>query len=177
VHPGDRRPEEGQRLLVKIRHATSGDLDAALEIFNHEIVSGVNAWDLESVEGPDRERWLEAHADTRYPLLVAQDHAKVIGWAGLSPWAHHGAYERTAELSIFVDRSERGRGVGGSLLAQLISEARQVGHHVLIARIEASNEASRQLHLRAGFRSVGVMHEVGFKFGRFLDAEVLELLL
>ena len=60
---------------------------------------------------------------------------------------------------------------------QLNNESKKAGHHVLIARSDASNEASRQLHLRAGFRSVGIMHQVGFKFGLFLDAELFELLL
>jgi phosphinothricin acetyltransferase len=95
----------------------------------------------------------------------------------LSKWAPHGAYDRTAETSVYVHPDERRRGVGSSLLAELISLAGQIGHHALVGRTEVSNQASRQLHLRAGFKSVGVMHEVGFKFGRFLDAELFELVL
>jgi L-amino acid N-acyltransferase YncA len=161
---------------MKTRHATRDDLNAILEIFNDEIVSDVNAWETGPIEGDLREPWFEARfGNPRYPLVVAEVAVAVVGWAGLSRWAHHDAYERTAEVSIFVHREHRGRGVGTLLLCRLIDEARRVGHHVLIARTEASNEASRQLHLGAGFRSVGVMHEVGHKFGRYLDAELLEL--
>jgi L-amino acid N-acyltransferase YncA len=162
---------------MKIRCATRDDLDCILEIFNYEIETGVNAWDTEPIEGELGELWFKAHADLRYPLLVAEAADRVVGWAGLSPWAPHDAYERTAEISIFVHRDHRGRGAGSSLLGHLIGEAKRIGHHVLIARTEASNEPSRQLHLRAGFRSVGVMHEVGHKFGRFMDAELFELTL
>ena len=163
---------------MKIRHATKNDLDDVLEIFNYEIVNDVTAWDIEPVEGPARQQWFQVHSHPRYPLLVAQDSdGRIVGWASLSPWAHHAAYEKTAEISIYVHRKERGRGTGRLLLAALVKAARREGYHVLIARTNASNDASRQLHVRAGFRSVGVMHQVGFKFDRFLDAELYELLL
>ncbi len=162
---------------MEIRHATKEDLDAVLAIFNHEIANGVNAWDTEPITGAGRQRWFDAHGDPAYPLLVAENTLGVMGWSSLSKWAPHGAYVRTAETSIFVHRGERGRGVGSSLLAELISVAGQAGHHALIGRLEASNQACRQQQLRAGFRSVGIMHEVGFKFGRFLDAELFELVL
>ena len=160
---------------MKIRHATRNDLDGIFEILNQEIVGGVNAWDVVPVEGERRNLWFERHSDPRYPLLVAEVATGIAGWARLSRWAPHDAYERTAELSVFVHMGHRGRGVGSSLLSHLIADARRQGHHVLIARTEASNEASRRLHLGSGFRSVGVMHEVGYKFGRFLDAELFEL--
>ena len=162
---------------MEIRHATNEDLDAVLAIFNHEIVNGVNAWDTEPIAGADRQRWFDAHRNPAYPLLVAESAPEIVGWGSLSKWAPHGAYDRTAETSIYVHRDERGRGVGSLLLTELISVAGQVGHHALIGRAEVSNQASRQLHLRAGFKPVGIMHEVGFKFGRFLDAELFELVL
>jgi len=162
---------------VEIRHATKDDLDTVLAIFNHEIVNGVNSWDTEPIVGTNRQRWFDAHGDPAYPLLVAESTPGIVGWSSLSKWAPHGAYDRTAETSIYVHRDKRRRGIGSSLLAELISVAGQVGHHTLIGRAEVSNQASRQLHLRAGFRSVGIMHEVGFKFGRFLDAELFELVL
>ena len=163
---------------MRIRHATESDLDDVLEIFNHEIANDVTAWDIEPVKGSARQQWFEAHSQPKYPLLVAQAFGGgVIGWASLSSWAHHAAYEKTAEVSIYVHQNERGRGIGRLLLTALVKAAREEGYHVLIARSNASNEASRQLHLSAGFRSVGVMHQVGFKFNRFLDAELYELLL
>jgi phosphinothricin acetyltransferase len=162
---------------VEIRHATKSDLDGVLAIFNHEIVSDVMAWDIDPIEGSDREQWFEPHSQPEYPLLVAEANSGIVGWASLSRWAHHGAYDRTVETSVYVHQNERGHGIGRSLLMQLINESKKAGHHVLIARSDASNEASRQLHLRAGFRSVGIMHQVGFKFGLFLDAELFELLL
>ena len=163
---------------MRIRSATERDLDDVLAIFNHEIVNDTMAWDTEPVEGPARLTWWEAHSQPGYPLLVAiADDDSMLGWASLSQWAHHAAYARTVELSIYVHQDLRGRGIGRALLAALIEVAREHGYHVLIARSDTANEASRRLHLAAGFRSVGVMREAGFKFGRFRDAELYELLL
>ena len=162
---------------MKIRFAEKADHDLVFEILNDEIRRDVNTWHLDAIEGNRRQAWLDVHSVREYPLLVADGGEGIFGWASLSPWAPHGAYLHTAEVSVFIHRSHRNLGVGKSLLHRLIVEARAVNHHVLISRIEISNEPSRILHLGSGFRSVGVMHEVGFKFARFLDAEIFELLL
>ena len=154
-------------ISAKIRNATAHDLDAVLAIFNHEIVNDVMAWDIEPIEGAARDAWFEEHSEPGYPLLVAEaDDGTISGWAGLSPWAHHAAYARTVELSIYVDQNRRHQGVGRALLGALIDAAREHGYHSLIGRSDVTNEASRRLHLAAGFRSVGVMRDAGYKFGR-----------
>ncbi len=163
---------------MRIRNATEHDLDEVRAIFNHEIVTDVMAWDTEPIEGPARHAWFAAHSEPGYPLLVAEaDDGVILGWAGLSRWAHHAAYAQTVELSIYVHHDHRAAGVGRALLAALIRTARDHGYHALIARSDVANEASRRLHRAAGFRSVGIMHEAGFKFGRYRDAELYELLL
>jgi len=162
---------------MKIRPATKQDVPGILNIFNREIIDGVNAFDTEPIEGVSQEAWFLTHLDRRYPVVVAEGESGIVGWASLSPWARHGAYERTAELSIFIHADHRGRGVGKVLLQWLITRARELGHHAMVARAEASNQASRQLHLGCGFSQVGVMHEVGWKHGRYLDVALFELVL
>lgn len=162
---------------MQIRPATKADVPAILEIFNEEITNGVNAFDTEPIQGTAQEAWFRAHLDPRYPVIVAEEPPRIQGWASLSSWARHGAYQRTAEVSVFIHRDHRGRGFGRALLEGLVELGRQAGHHVLLARAEASNATSRRLHLGLGFSSVGVMHRVGFKHGRYLDVEVFELVL
>jgi L-amino acid N-acyltransferase YncA len=78
---------------------------------------------------------------------------------------------------VFVAEGHRERGVGRELLVALIDGARQARHRVILARVESTNEGSRRLARSLGFASVGVMHQVGEKFGRVLDVELFELLL
>jgi phosphinothricin acetyltransferase len=80
------------------------------------------------------------------------------------------AYKYTVEHSVYVHPQHRGRGLGQQLMELLIAEARQRGDvHVLVGAIDAANAGSIALHKRLGFESVGLMPQVGFKFGRWLD--------
>jgi L-amino acid N-acyltransferase len=160
-----------------IRSAVAADVPAILDIFNTEILGGVNAFDTQPIEGAAQDAWFAVHADPRFPLLVATDGDVIAGWASLSPWARHGAYEKTAELSIFIHANRRSRRIGTDLMHRLIDCARAAGHHVLLGRAEASNEASRRLHLACGFSEIALMREVGWKKGRYLDVAIFQLIL
>jgi len=162
---------------VRIRPAVGADVPAILDIFNTEIVGGVNAFDTQPIEGAAQDAWFQTHADPRFPLLVAEDEGVITGWASLSPWARHGAYEKTAELSIFIHASSRGQRIGTALMHRLIDCARGAGHHVVLGRAEASNDASRRLHLACGFSEIALMREVGWKQGRYLDVAIFQLTL
>lgn len=99
------------------------------------------------------------------------------GWASLSPWSDRAAYAKTVEVSVYVAEEHRRRGVGRRLLQALVAAGRAHGHHSLLARISADNDASIRLHARLGFTVAGTLHEVGTKFGRVLDICIMELLL
>jgi L-amino acid N-acyltransferase YncA/ribosomal protein S18 acetylase RimI-like enzyme len=158
-----------------IREADRSDLDAIGEIYNHEVRTSVSTFDTEPRDAEALAAWFASHQNPAHPLLVAEQDGEIIGWGSLSPWSERGAYARTVEGSLFIKDGHRHSGVGLELSRAVLERARRAGHRVVIGRIEASNDASRQLMMRLGFRSVGIMHEVGEKFGRGLDVEVLEL--
>jgi phosphinothricin acetyltransferase len=101
----------------------------------------------------------------------------VLGFGSLSPFRERSGYSATAEDSVYVDRSQRGRGIGHALLAELLVLARAHGFHSVIARIAGHNETSIGLHTAAGFELVGVEREVGRKHRQWLDVVELQLLL
>jgi phosphinothricin acetyltransferase len=162
---------------MQIRRATLADLDAVSAIYNDEVLHGVATFDTEPRQGVAARVWFESHANDVHPLVVAEDAGEILGWACLSSWSPRGAYARTVEGSVFVDRGRRRHGLGAQLLADLVARARAARHRVILGRIESSNEASRRLLGAAGFVSVGVMHAVGEKFGKVLDVEVFEIVL
>ena len=79
------------------------------------------------------------------------------------------------EHSVYVERDHRGHGVGRQLLGAIIDRARAQDYHTLIAGIEATNLASKALHLEFGFEPCGVIRHAGYKFGRWLDLEFHQL--
>jgi L-amino acid N-acyltransferase YncA len=162
---------------LTVRDATLGDLPAITEIYNREVTAGTSTFDTELRAGRPEAEWFEAHRSPAYPLIVADEGGQVVAWATLSPWSPRGAYRHTVEGSLFVREGHRGRGVGTALTREIIVRAASAGHHVILARVETGNRQSRAVLLRHGFSSVGVMHEVGHKFGRWLDIEVFELVL
>ena len=93
--------------------------------------------------------------------LVARDGETVLGWAALSPYSSRRVYAGVAEVSIYVGREARGRGVGSLLLEGLIQRSEAEGFWTLQAGIYPENEDSLRLHLKHGFRQVGVRERLG----------------
>ncbi|MGC2288474.1 MAG: N-acetyltransferase family protein [Thermoplasmata archaeon] len=157
----------------KIRHAVRDDAEVMREIYNDAVRDTTASFDTEPRSLADQVSWLEHH-DRRHPVLVVEVDGKVAGWASLSPWSERRAYDGTAEISVYVATPWRNQGLGRALISRILSEAVQCGLHTVLARVTEGNPVSRALHLSAGFTSVGVMHEVGYKFNRFLDVELME---
>lgn len=157
-----------------IRRARKDDAGAIRKIYNEAVRTTTATFDTEPRSFSNQLAWLAEH-DARHPVLVAELDHVVVGWASLSPWSDRRAYDGTAETSVYVGGAWRGRGVGRALLSRLLSEAARCKFHTLLARIAVGNPVSRTLHVSAGFSSVGVMHEVGYKFHQLLDVELLEL--
>ena len=164
-----------QGLLIRL--ARTSDLPAINEIYNREVLSGTSTFDTEPRDADAAARWFEEHDAARHPVIVAVESGTVVAWASLSPWSRRGAYSRTVEGSLFVAADRRGTGLGRSLTRELVARAAAAGHHVVLARVEASNQASLALLVGEGFTEVGTMHEVGHKFDADLDVVLFELVL
>jgi phosphinothricin acetyltransferase len=121
-------------------------------------------------------RWLEDH-DERHPVFVAEVEGHIAGFASLTKWSDRPAYDRTVESSFYVAERFRGQGIGRALKQRVVEEARRLGFHTLLARAAEGSEASMHLNKAFGFQHVGTMKEVGFKFGRWLDVHILQLML
>jgi phosphinothricin acetyltransferase len=158
---------------VLIRLANIGDIGSITEIYNEAVLNGVATFDTQEKTVEDRIAWFNSRRPI-HPVLVAQLNDEVIGWASLNQWSDRSAYDGTAEVSIYMHHAYRDQGVGGILFKELIEQARTLNLHYLLSRITEGNEKSIALHLKNGFSIVGVMHEVGNKFGRYLDVTIME---
>ncbi len=159
-----------------IRDASLVDIVAITDIYNESILTDVATFDTEPKSIEDRVNWFNAH-DEKHPIIVACVEDKVVGWASLSIWSDRPAYNGTAEVSVYVDAKYRNMGMGGQLIEELVYQANSNGLHYLLSRITMGNETSIRLHKRYGFETIGVMHEVGHKFGIYLDVTLMEKVL
>lgn len=161
--------------MFSIRHATTNDAAAIAEIYNDAVASTTAIWNDVLVDTQNRETWLTDRTNAGYPVFVAVSRDSVIGYASYGPWRAFDGFALSAELSVYVHKDHRGKGQGRSLLQTLIDSAKEQGLHVLIAGIDANNEASIALHAALGFKETARMPQVGKKFGRWLDLVFLQL--
>jgi phosphinothricin acetyltransferase len=159
-----------------IRAAAPRDLWALTEIYNHYVIHTAITFDLEPQTLDQRRAWFEAHHDRgRHRLLVAEDAAgAVIGYASTSRWRPKAAYDTTVESSVYCRPDAVGRGIGRALYTALFDAMASEPVHRIVAGAALPNPASVALHLRCGFRQVGLFTAVGFKFGRYWDVAWFE---
>src|SRR5262249_38377526 len=101
----------------------------------------------------------------------------VVGWASLNPFSPRPAYDHVVDLSVYVERAWRGRGVGHRLLATLIERAGELGYHKMVLATFPFNAAGVALYERLGFSPVGTYREQGQLDGVWVDVLIMERLL
>jgi phosphinothricin acetyltransferase len=162
---------------LTIRLAQVADLPAINDIYNHYVLASTCTYQTDPETMDARRAWFDAHGE-RHPVTVAVDGGgRVVGWGSLSAFRERAAYARTVENSVYVHRDAHRRGIGRRLLADQIDRATAAGHHTIIAGIDADQEASVALHAAMGFERVAFLHEVGFKFDRWLHVIYMQRML
>jgi len=161
---------------IKIRDAVEKDLEAIVAIYNYAIINTTATFDTRPKTVKSQEKWFYKHS-AKYPIIVAEDDGGVIGWASLSRWSDRCAYDKTAEITVYVKKDNQNIGIGKCLIAEIIKIARKNKLHVIIARIAGENEISIHLHKKYGFTYAGSLKEAGFKFNRYIDVHLMQLIL
>ena len=159
---------------MEIRDAGVDDLPGLLAIYNEVIATSTAIYTEQPATLDDRVTWWNARIAQGYPVLVATDGTGVIGFASFGDFRAWPGYRFTVEHSVHVRADRRGGGVGTALMRVLLARATALGKHVMIAGVDADNQASLQFHERLGFRRVAHFSQVGFKFDRWLDLVFLQ---
>lgn len=162
---------------IVIRPARMEDAAAIAAIYNQAVETSTATFDTVPETVEEREAWLREHTAPQHPVLVAERDGQVVGWGSLSRYSDRCAYVATVEASTYLDRGATGRGLGTRLSEAVMEAGRQGGVHAVLSRICTENEVSIAMCRKLGFFEVGVMREVGVKFGRSLDVMMLEKLL
>ena len=158
-----------------IRAATQSDVPTITGIYSHAVLNGTASFEIEPPDEAEMARRLNALLDKGYPYLVAQAGEKVVGFAYAAPYRTRPAYNWAVEDSVYIAADAHRRGVGRALLERLIQESEQRGFRQMIAVIGDSKQIpSIELHRALGFREIGALGSVGFKFGRWLDTVLMQ---
>jgi len=151
---------------------------AILDIFNEAIINSTALYDYKKRDMKSMENWFAAKRSGGFPIIGIEDgNGTLLGFGSFGTFRAWPAYKYSVEHSVYVHKDHRGKGLGRSLMQELIAAARENGLHAMIGGIDASNSGSISLHEKFGFKHVGTLPQVGFKFGRWLDLAFYQLLL
>ena len=161
--------------MVKVRDANPADIPGLVAIYNDVIATSTAVYRNDPSTVEERLDWLASRTAQGYPVLVGIDQDGVAGFASFGDFRPWPGYRYTVEHSVHVRSNCRAQGLGTALMQELVRRATSAGKHVMIAGVDAENDASIRFHERLGFQRVGHFREVGFKFGRWLDLVFLQL--
>ena len=163
----------GTTLDFAHRLAIRGDLPQIVEIYNSTVPSWMVTADTEPVSVSSREAWFEQHNATSRPLWVVEQDRRCVGWLSFSSFYGRPAYSATAELSVYVHESWRGRGVASYLLREAISRAPLIQVATLLGFIFGHNIPSLRLFEKFGFSRWGLLPKVAVLDGVERDLIIL----
>jgi len=158
-----------------IREAKESDVLRILEIFNEALIHSTSVYAYEPATLKDQLDWFHHKMDEGYPVYVGVENELVIGYATYGSFRTRPAYKYTIEHSVYVDVHHRNKGYGKVLLKFLIDKATESGYKTMVGGIDSANLASIQLHLECGFSYSGMIHNAGYKFGKWLDLAFYQL--
>ncbi len=164
-------------MTILIRPSTDADVPAMLAIYEHHIGRGVGDlgdYEAETPDAEDLKRRRKSMRKKRLPHLVAEVNGVVAAYAYAVPFRKRPAYRFTLKHSIYVHHDYLHAGIGRRLLPALIEACTVAGYRQMIGYIDGANEASVKLHEACGFKRVGLLPAIGFKFGHWSDSVMVQ---
>lgn len=152
-----------------VRPMILADWEQVASVYRQGIATGNATFETDV---PAWEEWDAGHLDA--PRLVADGEGDVLGWVALSPVSDRCVYNGVAEVSVYVVAATRGKGIGRTLLDEMIQASEEAGIWTLQAGVFPENEASLALLRACGFCVVGVRKRLGTMNGGWRDVVLLE---
>ena len=138
------------------------------DIYNYYIKNSVITFEEEEINKDEMVRRIN-EVTLKYPWIVFEENGIIKGYAYANRWKERSSYRYSAENTVYVHKDHFVKGIGRKLLEELIDRLRQAGIHSILAGIALPNEASIVLHEKCGFIKCGILKEVGYKFGKWVD--------
>lgn len=155
------------------RIATREDLPRIVGIYNATVPSRLVTADTEPVSVESRVRWFDEHSPDFRPLWVAETDGRIAGWLSFSSFYGRPAYNRTAEVSMYIDEAFRRRGLGAWFLEQALAHAPALKLDTLLGFIFGHNLPSLALFRKFGFERWGELPKVAVLDGIERDLVIL----
>lgn len=162
---------------MRLRPAVLTDAPAVSVLYAAHVLTGTASFEITPPDAAEMERRIEAVLSRGHPWIVAEaEDGRLLGYAYASLFHPRAAYAHTFENSVYLASDAQGQGLGTALMRALLPLCKAAGAREMIALIgDSANAGSIALHWKPGFRHVGVITDVGEKFGQLLDVVYMQL--
>lgn len=161
--------------MLWLRDVVAQDAAVIAAIYAHHVLNCTGSFELDPPDMAEIAKRMETTTTAGFPYIVAELDGKITGYAYAGPYRPRPAYRFTAENSIYVHPDYIGSGVGSLLMAELIDRCEKLGLRQMVAVIgDSANTASLKLHRKFGFVETGLLKDIGYKFGRWLDVVLMQ---
>ncbi len=155
--------------MISVRDLKEQDWPEVEKIYEEGLATRMATFETSS---PGWENWDKSHL--KKCRFIAEEDGKILGWAALSPVSDRCVYGGVAEVSVYISEAARGKGVGGTLIEELIKASEQNNIWTLQSSMFPENKASNRLHLKFGFREIGIREKIGKLDGEWRDTLMME---
>ena len=162
-------------MQAPIRPSTEKDVPAITNIYAHYVHTSTATYELEPPTPKEMSARRSKILALGLPYLVAEQENTILGYAYAGQYRPRPGYQFTVEDSVYIHPEHQSQGLGRALLTALIEACEQGPWRQMIAVIgDTANTASMRLHERHGFRSIGTLYSVGWKFNRWVDSILMQ---
>jgi L-amino acid N-acyltransferase YncA len=153
---------------MELRPCNANDLPEICDIYNHYIANTTITFEEEAISVEELGSRVSSYTRS-HPWLVCVVDKAVVGYAYARKWHERSAYRHSVEATVYIKHTETGKGYGRALYQKLFHDLEKLDCHVILGGIALPNEPSVRLHEYFGFTKVAHFHEVGWKFGQWVD--------
>ena len=152
--------------MTTVRDAVEADLPAIIDIYNQSIPSGLSTADIHPISVEERRPWFRQFSPKKRPIWVAERAGEIVGCIYITSfYGGRPAYDKTAEVSLYLAPKAQGQGLGTELMQRMINACPQLGVTTLIGMHFDHNEATKRLNDNFGFQQVGHLPEIAEVYG------------
>tara|TARA_B100001989_G_scaffold222766_1_gene176342 strand:- start:103 stop:606 length:504 start_codon:yes stop_codon:yes gene_type:complete len=160
---------------IFIKNISNADIEAVNLLYNYYIRNTAFTFDIKEKTLSEKKEWSKIFKkDSPYQCIVAYENNILVGFASSRPFRDKEAYNSSIETSVYISHNYIGKGYGKLLMEDLFIKIDGYNVNRVYAFITEPNSASEKLHLLLGFKKIGVLNNVGKKFGKFWNVGIFE---
>lgn len=153
--------------MIEFRRIDEQYIDELHEIYNYYVENTTVTYHIGAVSKDEFKKIVNIDAPYEsYVIMIDKD---VCGYVLFTRWKSRQAFDRSAEVTVYLSKEYGGRGIGGSAVKFIEGRAKKAGIHTLVSLITGENTASIRLFEKNDYIKCAHFKNVGEKFGRLLD--------